>query len=264
MKPPVSLTEDELLRVLAIARARRLRDFVLLLVTYRHGLRASEALNIRRRDLDGDFLRVYRGKGSEETEQPLQGHENPLLDEITAVRTWLAEMGTRGTKGAAKPAGRRRRVKTLQSNQNVKFLPPEAAGELGEDARLFPITRVRYYQLFRAYATEAGIQRKKRSPHKLKHSIAKHLMRSGLPVNEVQLWLGWKSLKTADHYTRADADETARSVARAIGSRDAFRQMRQTNLFPEPDPPQVPPARPARKQQASAKPAEPPSALTGD
>jgi len=262
MKPPVSLTEDELLRVLAIARARRLRDWVLLLVTYRHGLRASEALNIRRRDLDGNFLRVYRGKGSEETEQPLQGHENPLLDEVTAVRTWLAEMGTRGVKGAAKPEGRRRAAKTLQSIQNVKFSPPD------DDERLFPITRIRYYQLFRAYATEAGIQRKKRSPHKLKHSIAKHLMRSGLPVNEVQLWLGWKSLKTADHYTRADADETAHSVARAISSRDAFRQLRQTNLFSEPEPlatsPEIAPTRAARKPQRSAVPENPPASQAGD
>jgi len=114
-KPPVSLSESELLRVLELAQARRLRDFVLMLITYRHGLRASEAINIRRRDLDGDFLRVYRGKGSEETEQPLQGHENPLLDEVTAVRTWLAEMGTRGAKGAAKPKGRKATSKTSQS-----------------------------------------------------------------------------------------------------------------------------------------------------
>lgn len=263
MKPPVSLTEEELLRVLAIARSRRMRDWVLLLVTYRHGLRASEALNIRRRDLDGDFLRVYRGKGSEETEQPLQGHENPLLDEVTAVRTWLGEMGTRGTKGAAKPEGAKRRAKTLQSCQNVKFSPA-----VDENERLFPITRIRYYQLFKAYAIEAGIQRKKRSPHKLKHSIAKHLIRSGLPLNEVVNWLGWKSMKTADHYTAADADETAQSVARAIGGRDAFRQLRQANLFPEAGPPRPTPenrpARPPRKAQASAEAPEPPSALTGD
>ena len=241
-KPPVSLSESELLRVLELAQARRLRDFVLMLITYRHGLRASEAINIRRRDLDGDFLRVYRGKGSEETDQPLQGHENPLLDEVTAVRTWLAEMGTRGAKGAAKPKGRKATSKTSQCSQKDKFLndpalqPADPARETAPDPgdeRLFPISRQRYFQVFREYAALAGIQRRKSSPHKLKHSIAKHLVRSGVPLNEVCQWLGWKSMKTADHYTKADADETSQSVARAIAGRDAFRQLRQPNLFPE-------------------------------
>jgi integrase len=114
-KPPVSLTESELLRVLELARARRLRDFVLILITYRHGLRASEGINIRRRDLDGDFLRVYRGKGSEETEQPLQGHENPISASHVRTAVTSSSMGTRGAKGAAKPKGRKATSKTSQS-----------------------------------------------------------------------------------------------------------------------------------------------------
>ena len=104
-RAPVSLTEDEILKVLAAARARRTRDWILILVTYRHGLRASEALNIRRRDLDGGFLRVHRGKDSEETEHQLQGHDNPLLNEVDAVASWVGDMGERGEKGSC-AAGR--------------------------------------------------------------------------------------------------------------------------------------------------------------
>ena len=221
-RPPVSLTEDELLQVLQLAFARRIRDGVLILITYRHGLRASEALNIRRRDLDGEFLRISRGKGSEATEQPLQGHQNPLLDEIAWVRRWLEEMGQHGAKGAANQASAKRRARTLQSSQNVKF--QQVSAEPGPDDRLFPITRVRYYQLFRDYAAAAGLRQVKSSPHKLKHSIAKHLVRRRVPLNEVCQWLGWKSMKTADHYTKADNDETAESVGRTIGE-----------LFKEPD-----------------------------
>jgi integrase len=224
-RAPVSLTDEELLRLLELARGRRTRDWVLMLVTYRHGLRASEALSIRRRDLEGGRLRIQRGKGSEFVDQPLCGHENPLLDEIAAVGTWLAEMGEHGVKGAAKAGGRRSRLKTLQSSQNVKFRPEV------DDDRLFPFTRQRFFQLFREYAIEAGLPARKRSPHKLKHSLAKHLLRSNVPVNEVQDWLGWKSLRTADHYTRPDADEVAQSVDRALRSRPAFRQMRQSGLF---------------------------------
>lgn len=260
-RAPVSLSEEEMLKVLAIARGRRLRDWVLFLVTYRHGLRASEALAIRRQDLEGGRLRKSRGKGSEPVDQPLLGHENPLLNEIDAVSTWLAEMGDHGAKGAAKAGGRRARAKTLQSSQNVKFRAcawcrkgSQADFYQGKgwyhavgsgnimctakrdapkafDDRLFPFTRQRYFQLFRQYAIEAGLPPRKRSPHKLKHSIAKHLLRSNVPVNEVQEWLGWKSLRTADHYTRPDADEVAQSVDRALRSKATFRQLQQAGLF---------------------------------
>jgi integrase len=228
-KAPVSLSDDELLKVLALGQAKRLRDWVLMLLTYRHGLRASEALNIRRRDLDGAYLRIRRGKGSEETEQPLLGHENPLLNEIAAVAIWLGEMGTRGKKGGAKVGGRRSRAKILHSHQNVKF---RTVGD--PDERLFPLTRQRYYQLFHDYATEAGLPGRKRSPHKLKHSTATHLLRSGVPVNEVQDWCGWKSLATMNRYTRPHADEVAHSVDRAIRGKDSFRQIRQGVLFGDP------------------------------
>jgi len=234
-RPPVSLTDDELLKVLALA-TRRLRDWVLMLLTYRHGLRATEAISIRRRDLDCSHIRIRRGKDSEETEQPLYGHDNPLLNELEAVRLWLLEMGERGKKGAAKPGGRRSRAKILHSNQNVKFRTSgasERAGEVTGDDLLFPITRQRFFQIFRQYAIEAGLPRRKRSPHKLKHSIAKHLIREGVPINEVQDHLGWKSLKTADHYTRADSDEVAHSVDRAIRGKDTFRRMQQGDLFPK-------------------------------
>src|SRR5215472_10818900 len=61
----------------------------------------------------------------------------------------------------------------LQKRQNVKF---RTADQAGGDELLFPITRQRFFQLFRQYAAEAGIPKHKRSPHKLKHSIAKHLI----------------------------------------------------------------------------------------
>ena len=59
-KPPVSLSDEELLKVVSAAKARRLRDWILLLVTYRHGLRAGEAVRIRRQDLESGVLRIRR------------------------------------------------------------------------------------------------------------------------------------------------------------------------------------------------------------
>jgi integrase len=240
-KAPVSLNEEEILKMLAAARARRIRDWVLMLVTYRHGLRASEALNIRRRDLVDGFLRVHRGKGSEETVQPLLQHENPLLNEIDAVAAWVGEMEERGMKGAARPGGRRSRAKILQGSNKVKSRTEEG----GE--RLFTITRQRFFQIFQQYAKECGIREGKRSPHKLKHSIVMNLLRDGLPPYAVRDWVGWKSMSTIDHYTRADADEVAKMVDHAMRAKPAFRRPLQDTLFGnEPAPARAPKTAPSR------------------
>ena len=223
MKAPVSLKDDELLRLLAAARKHRLRDWVMILVTYWHGLRASETIHLREADLQDGVIRVHRGKGSEATAQALQEHENPLLNERAAVEEWLAERGTLGKKG-----GRRRPQKTGQSGEIVTF---------SEEDRLFPISRKQFWANYRRYATEAGLprgigRRTKRKTHALKHTIAKHLIREGVTLPEVRDWLGWKSMKTADVYLLSDQDELARNVGNAIRKKDSFRQIQQGKLFP--------------------------------
>lgn len=222
MKAPVSLKDDELLRLLAAARKHRLRDWVMILVTYWHGLRASETINLKESDLDGGVLRVHRGKGSEATAQALQEHENPLLNERAAVEEWLAERGSLGKKGGRKPLS-----KTRQSSEIVRFSP---------DDRLFPITRGQFWANYRRYAIEAGLprgigRRTKLKTHALKHTIAKHLIRSGVTLPEVRDWLGWKSMKTADVYLAADQDELSDRIGKAIRGKDSFRRIQQTDLF---------------------------------
>ena len=82
------LDPHEIERLLEAAKAGRRgeRDYALLLIMYRHGLRVSEAVDMR---LDAVNLKqsriwVKRGKGSLGTEQPLAG------DELRAVKRYLA------------------------------------------------------------------------------------------------------------------------------------------------------------------------------
>jgi len=62
------------------------RDHALLLLTYRHGLRVSEAVNLKLDSVNLKQSRIWvkRAKGSLDTEQPLAG------DELRALKRYLA------------------------------------------------------------------------------------------------------------------------------------------------------------------------------
>src|SRR5271154_1723080 len=86
------LSPEEILAVLKAARARSIRDWAMILVAYRHGLRASEVCGLKLSDvnLKDQTIRVARLKGSMLTTQPLMPHRGqPLLDELAVLRIWL-------------------------------------------------------------------------------------------------------------------------------------------------------------------------------
>ena len=82
------LTEGEVAGLLEGAKAGRygLRDHLRLLMVYRHALRASEAVGLRRDalDLDRARLQVHRVKGSLSAEHPV------AQDELRAAKRYLA------------------------------------------------------------------------------------------------------------------------------------------------------------------------------
>src|SRR5262252_10038948 len=83
------LTEAEMRRFLEAARHGRhgARNYAMMLIAYRHGLRVSELVDLRLKDLDLETGRLYvrRKKGSLSTHQPMEG------DELRALRAWLRE-----------------------------------------------------------------------------------------------------------------------------------------------------------------------------
>jgi integrase len=88
------LSEAETDALLDAAKAGRhgVRDHLLVLMMYRHGLRVSEAIGLRQQDeldLDQARLWVRRLKGGLSVEQPIAG------DELRAIRRYLATRADR-------------------------------------------------------------------------------------------------------------------------------------------------------------------------
>ncbi len=177
------LTSDELLRLLKTARERSTRDWALLLVGYRHALRAQELSNLTLNDVDlkARIIRVKRVKGSLETVQPLEKRAGqPLLDEPKALRLWLAER-----------------------KDDSKFVfTSQKGGALTTNA---------IWRLFATVAEEAGITG--RSVHALKHSRVTHLLDGGSPINQVKQTAGHRALSSTLRYVHS-TDESAAKAAR--------------------------------------------------
>ena len=168
------LTEAEISLFLDAARQGRhgVRDYLLMLMTYRHGLRVSEVVDLRLRDLDLDTGRLYvrRKKGSLSTHQPLEG------DELRALRAWLRE-----------------REERPDARSSYLFL-----SERG------PMTR----QAVNYLATEIGRPAKLRfhvHPHMLRHSTGYALANRGYDTRLIQDYLGHKSIMHTVRYTRTAA-----------------------------------------------------------
>ncbi|WP_207630346.1 tyrosine-type recombinase/integrase [Paracoccus xiamenensis] len=82
------LGQPDIDRLLAAAKKSRqgVRDHLLILIMFRHGLRVSEVIALRRRDVDLAQSRIWitRLKNGLSVEQPVAG------DELRAIKRWLA------------------------------------------------------------------------------------------------------------------------------------------------------------------------------
>jgi integrase len=139
----VHLAPEELLAILKTARVRSTRDWTMMLLAYRHGLRASEVCDLKMADVDlkAGPLSIRWLKGSLHTVQPLYRHKGqPLLDEVSALRAWLRER---------------------QPDGSDYVFVSQKGGRLH---------RSQFFRIVQVCAEAAGLGSQKRHPHALKHS----------------------------------------------------------------------------------------------
>ncbi|NLF38949.1 tyrosine recombinase, partial [bacterium] len=160
---------DKLLQAPDAATKLGCRDKAMLELLYATGLRVSELVNLRIRDvnLETGFLRCT-GKGSKERIVPVGGHAR------TAIGQYLDARG-----------------------------PHAGADFLFITGRRKPMSRINFWKRLRRYARAAGISQDVYS-HLLRHSFATHLLSRGADLRIVQEMLGHADISTTQIYTHVD------------------------------------------------------------
>ena len=183
------LTPQEMLDLLKAARKRSTRDWAMILLAYRHGLRASEVCGIKLADVDlkAGSISIRRLKGSLHTIQPIYQHRGqPLLDETAAVRAWLR--------------------KRSQDGSDYLFTS-QKGGKL---------SRIQFFRVFQATAESAGLPVEKRHPHVLKHSLASHLVAGNANLALIRQALGHRSINSTMAYIGTSDAQAAEALQRAL------------------------------------------------
>jgi site-specific recombinase XerD len=185
------LSPEETLAVLRKAKERGAREWAMILLAYRHGLRASEVCGLRLADVDvkNGAVSIQRLKGSMKTVQPLYAHRGqPLLDEVTALRAWL-------------------RVRPVDGSDYL--FTSQKGGRLD---------RTQFFRVFQSVAKAAGLPDEKRHPHVLKHSLASHLVAGNVNLALVKQALGHRSISSTMVYVGTSDSQASDAAATALMS----------------------------------------------
>ena len=153
----------------------------LLLFLYNTGARVSEATQLRVGDLqldrpDGHALATLHGKGGKTRQCPLW----PRTERVLA--------GLVDRRAAGDPVFLSRYRK--------------------------PLTRFGVYRLVERCAGRVpSLQRRRITPHVVRHTTACHMLRAGVDLNTIRAWLGHVHLDTTNVYAEIDLEMKAKAMA---------------------------------------------------
>jgi integrase/recombinase XerD len=188
-KPVEFLTGEEttaLLKAPDVVTWMGRRDRLLLEVAVQTGLRNSELTRLCRQDVhlgSGAHVRCL-GKGRKNRCTPLR------LDVAAHLSEWLSEQ---------------------PSDPTTPVFPTATGNAMSSDALQRMVAR---------HARIAGqscpsLERKRVTPHTLRHTTAMDLLHRGVDITVIALWLGHESIQTTQIYLHADMALKEKALARA-------------------------------------------------
>ena len=166
-KLPVVLTKEEIKRLIDSIKNKKHRLMIMLL--YSSGLRLSELLNLKIDDLELKEQTgwVRFGKGAKDRIFLIS---EKIIDELREY---------------------------TQGKENSEYL------FTGRKGRMTPRN---VQKLIKRYLKIADIE-KEAHPHTLRHSLATHLLESGVDIRKIQVLLGHSNLSTTQIYTQVTNEE---------------------------------------------------------
>ena len=175
IKLPNYLTIEEVDKLLSapdINTFKGLRDKTMLEIMYSCGLRVSELISLKKKDINikNSFIRII-GKGNKERIIPIGEIALEYLNKYFELLSYNSK---------------------LNNSKNV-FINKNG----------LPLTRQDFFKIIKYYSVKANIN-KNISPHTLRHSFATHLLENGAPLIAVKNLLGHESINTTQIYTHVN------------------------------------------------------------
>lgn len=176
-KIPTTLLVEEVEKIIMavdLTKKYALRDKAILSLLYASGIRVSELVDLKLKNLmmDDGLIRVF-GKGRKERIVPI----GKIV--LSSLKLYLKELRPSNSKKG--------------KSQGILFL----------NHRGGKLTRMSIWNILHENTLRAGIT-KKVSPHVLRHSFATHLLEGGADLRSVQEMLGHSDITTTQIYTNID------------------------------------------------------------
>lgn len=174
------LTKEEIEGLLNVCNTSTLKgrqDYLMILLLYNTGIRVSEMVSIRKKDViessNGQHHLKIMGKGRKERTIPLWKNTSKLLSQYIKEHNILSE-------------------DYLLAGRNIEHLTRS-----GVRYRIDCIVKEARKDL-------PSLQNKSITPHVFRHSTAMGLLQSGVDISTIAIWLGHETIETTHKYMVAD------------------------------------------------------------
>lgn len=185
------------------------RDRTIMEVLYSTGARAAELVSLKVADVDlqKKMVRIRNGKGGRDRFVPLSTPCCRFLDRyIKEIRPELLE--------GMRPCGNNW-LKKANTGKDLLFLSLYGG----------PVGKVWLGCFMKEYIHRAGIKKVVSPVHSFRHSVATHLLESGMDVRYVQVLLGHNNINSTQIYTHVE-----RHTLQALLKKHHPRELARENL----------------------------------